>query len=117
MISEEQLIELKKKLIDTYKKRGFKNCIGSVERTVEELFEGLKMKIILFNKNSASPWQAYENTQVMVTNRKGKSDIFCAAKDVQLGDNVWEHNIVQDITVLDNKVDKVKFHYGPVHKT
>lgn len=67
-------------------------------------------KVILFNKR----WQAYENTQVMVSNRNGRDcQIFCRASEVQIGDNVWEHNIVETIEVFDEPVDKIKFHYGP----
>lgn len=70
-------------------------------------------KVILFNSDTMVPWQAYENTQVMVSNRNGKdTQIFCRADEVQLGDNVWEHNIVRNIRVLDNEVTKVKWHFG-----
>ena len=69
-----------------------------------------KTKIILFNGR----WQAYENTEVMVSNRNGKdAQIFCRASEVQIGDNVWEHNIVSTIEFHDEPIDGVKFHYGP----
>jgi hypothetical protein len=69
--------------------------------------------IVVFNEQ----WQADENTQVMVSNRGGKdSQIFCRAGDVQIRDNVWEHNIVQTIRKTDKFVDGLKVHYGPVHK-
>jgi len=75
------------------------------------------MKIILFNGNSVCPWQATEDTQVMVSNRKGKDcQIFCSAKNVQIGDNVWEHNIVTTIKVLDGWASGIKIHYGPIVK-
>jgi len=35
----QQTSELKKELISAYKKAGLNNCLGSVEKTVEELFE------------------------------------------------------------------------------
>ena len=35
----QQAFELKKELISAYKEAGFNNCLGSVEKTVEELFE------------------------------------------------------------------------------
>ncbi len=38
-LSNQQVSELKKELIDAYKNAGKKNCLGSVEKTVEELFE------------------------------------------------------------------------------
>jgi hypothetical protein len=70
-------------------------------------------KIILFNGR----WQAYEDTQVMVSNRDGKDcQIFCRASDVKIRDNVWEHNIVSTIEVLTEEADGIKFHYGPIHK-
>jgi hypothetical protein len=70
-----------------------------------------KRKVILFNGR----WQAYENTQVMVSNRNGKDcQIFCRASEVQIGDNVWEHNIVETIEVLDELMDNIKEHYGPI---
>lgn len=70
--------------------------------------------IIVFNES----WQANEDTQVMVSNRKGIGDcqIFCRAGDVKIGDNVWEHNIVQSIRKTDKEVDGLKVHYGPIHK-
>lgn len=69
-----------------------------------------KRKIILFNGR----WQAYENTQVMVSNRNGKdAQIFCPASEVQIGDNVWEHNIVSTILYIDTPAVGIKFHYGP----
>lgn len=71
-------------------------------------------KIILFNEASIVPWQAYENTQVMVSNRKNKDcQIFCRADKVEIGDNVWEHNIVSTIKVISEPLEHVKFHYGP----
>lgn len=74
----------------------------------------MNRKIVLFNKDTVCPWQAYENTIVMVSNRNGiDAQIFCRADAVQIRDNVWEHNIVQTIDVLDEPLDKVKFHYGP----
>lgn len=80
----------------------------------------LKPRIVVFNKDSVSPWIAYENTQVMVSNRNGKdAQIFCKAIDVQIGDNVWEHNIVQTIEVMENwqeVPDNTPMHYGPIHK-
>lgn len=39
LLSKQQVSELKKELIDAYKNAGFKNCIGSVEKVVDELFE------------------------------------------------------------------------------
>jgi len=67
-------------------------------------------KIILFNGR----WQAHENIQVMVSNRNGKDcQIFCRASEVQIGDNVWEHNIVTKIEVLTEPAKGIKFHYGP----
>jgi len=38
-LSKQQVSELKQELIEAYKAEGFKNCIGSVEKIVEELFE------------------------------------------------------------------------------
>ena len=68
--------------------------------------------IVLFNRNSAAPWQAYENILVMVTNRKGEGNEFVRAIDVRIGDNVWEHNIVKTTELIAEPVDKIKFHYG-----
>jgi len=71
--------------------------------------------IVLFNRNSASPWQTYEDVVVMVTSRKGvgaHADKFVRAIDVWIGDNVWEHNIVDTIELLDKPVEGVKWHYG-----
>ena len=72
--------------------------------------------IVLFNRNTASPWQAKENTVVMISSRSSdkafKGDIFCRAIDVRIGDNVWEHNIVQTIELLAKPVEGIKFHYG-----
>jgi len=49
----------------------------------------------------------------MVSNRNGKdAQIFCRASDVQIGDNVWEHNIVSTILYMDKPAEGVKFHYG-----
>jgi len=33
--------KLKRELVINYKKRGIKNCIGSVEKVVDELFDGI----------------------------------------------------------------------------
>lgn len=72
-------------------------------------------KFILFNENTIRPWQAMENAQVMVSNRNGKDcQIFCRADEVQLGDNVWEHNIVQTMQTLDKPHADAKHHYGPL---
>jgi len=74
------------------------------------------MKFILFNKDTVARWQAGENTQVMVSNRKGIGDcqIFCRAADIQIGDNVWEHNIVTDMTEMPHEMPKIKTHLGPL---
>lgn len=71
--------------------------------------------VVIFNRNSAAPWQAYEDVVVMVTNRMKnmkQADTFVRAIDVMLGDNVWEHNIVSSIELLAEPVEGVKFHYG-----
>lgn len=34
--------DLKQRLIDNYHSKGLSNCIGSVEKVVDELFEGLE---------------------------------------------------------------------------
>jgi hypothetical protein len=73
--------------------------------------------VILFNGDSMCPWQAYENTIVMVTNRiesnTGKfMDHFCRAADVRKGDNVWEHNIVEKIELIAAPKINVKIHQG-----
>lgn len=67
-------------------------------------------KVIIFNEH----WQANEDTEVMVSNRKGKGDcqIFCRADEVEIGDNVWEHNIVNSIRVASSKKTEFKTHYG-----
>jgi len=72
---------------------------------------------ILFNGDSICPWQARENTLVMVTNRslepgKLSGDLFCRAIDVRVGDNVWEHNIVSKIELIPEFKDGIKIHYG-----
>ena len=69
-------------------------------------------RVILFN----NMWQAYEDTQVMVSNRQGDKAVFCRAIDVKLGDNVWEHNIVHTMRLFSEPVDGKKFHYGQAHK-
>jgi len=38
VLSKVEIEELKKELIDAYKLAGFKNCLGSVEKIVNELF-------------------------------------------------------------------------------
>jgi len=74
--------------------------------------------VVIFNEDSVCPWQADENTRVMVTHRKGKDvNIFCRAYDVKLGDNVWEHNIVKSMTLVEKMIDGIKVHYGPIHNS
>ena len=51
IISEEILNSIKKELIDAYHRNGYKNCIGSVESVLEELFN-LRMKEIQKSSNN-----------------------------------------------------------------
>lgn len=40
---------LKKRLIDNYHSQGLSNCIGSVEKVVDELFDGLEEEPDILN--------------------------------------------------------------------
>lgn len=71
------------------------------------------MRILLINNDGPDRWQVEDDIQVMVSNRDGKdTQVFCPAREIKIRDNVWEHNIVRSIEILDAPKDGVKFHYG-----
>jgi hypothetical protein len=81
----------------------------STAQTRSRSYTKSNTKFILFNNS----WQIRADAKVMVSYRKGIGDctIFCKAEDVQIGDNVWAHNIVTSIEVLDEARPGIKLSF------
>lgn len=45
-LTKQQVSDLKKSLIESYKKAGLKNCLGSVEKVVNELFDCMQSPVL-----------------------------------------------------------------------